>query len=74
VAYGLFAEHTLADLTQWRGEDGQVTTYYLLLTTYYLLLTTYYLLLADLTQWRGEDGQVRNRGTSRVRVRLSPLP
>ena len=24
VAYGLFAEHTLADLTQWRGEDGQV--------------------------------------------------
>ena len=27
VAYGLFAEHTLADLTQWRGEDGQVFFY-----------------------------------------------
>ena len=27
TAYGLFAEHALADLTQWRGEDGQVFFY-----------------------------------------------
>ena len=26
-AYGLFAEHTLADLTRWRGEDGTVYFY-----------------------------------------------